>query len=103
MHAMTSNRSQATRERSLTSTPNGAVLASEYPLALLFNHHKRRVHYDTVIANRMISPRFHEFADKYDKLSYYSIDVDAVPDVAEECGIQSAYLIAVLKMYVHAD
>jgi len=37
----------------------------------------------------VISPKFHAYAEEYKNLSYYSVDVDALPDVAEECGIQA--------------
>jgi thioredoxin 1 len=37
----------------------------------------------------MISPKVVEFSDKYPSVKFYKIDVDEVPDVAQELGIRA--------------
>lgn len=37
----------------------------------------------------MISPKVAEFSDKYPAVKFYKIDVDEVPDVAQELGIRA--------------
>jgi len=38
---------------------------------------------------KVISPKVVEFSDKYPNVRFYKIDVDEVPDVAQELGIRA--------------
>jgi len=38
---------------------------------------------------KMISPKVVEFSDKYPNVKFYKIDVDEVPDVAQELGVRA--------------
>jgi thioredoxin 1 len=44
---------------------------------------------------RFISPVFEKISDKaefVDKVEFYKVDVDALPDIAQEAGITAVYL-----------
>lgn len=38
---------------------------------------------------KVIAPKFEEFSQKYDQAAFYKVNVDEVPDVAQELGIRS--------------
>ncbi|TPX56910.1 hypothetical protein PhCBS80983_g04204 [Powellomyces hirtus] len=46
---------------------------------------------------KMIAPKFEEFSKKYDKAVFIKIDVDEVPDVAEQAGVSSMPTFLIYK------
>ncbi|KAH6574702.1 hypothetical protein BASA50_006435 [Batrachochytrium salamandrivorans] len=38
---------------------------------------------------KVISPKFHEFSNKFESVVFVEVDVDAVPEVAETAGIRA--------------
>ena len=45
----------------------------------------------------MIAPKVVEFSHQYEKAHFYKIDVDEVPDVAQELGIRAMPTILYFK------
>ncbi|KAJ3297312.1 hypothetical protein HK104_000639 [Borealophlyctis nickersoniae] len=46
---------------------------------------------------KIISPKFAEFAEKYTSATFIKVDVDEVPDVAEQAGIRAMPTFLIYK------
>ena len=51
----------------------------------------------------MISPKFESFSSTYPSLKFVQVDVDEIPDVAEEAGIKAMPTFQVYKDGVVVD
>ena len=46
---------------------------------------------------KVISPRFHQFSDTYKNITFIQVDVDELPNVAQECGIRAMPTFQIFK------